>query len=283
MAKKIKNLKGQLYYDFLYIRDKAEFDSKDLEKKLKSRALKSYRKKTIKSGPLKEVEIYPIWDTKTVGRAKRSLESSDKQKKQNDKNRRKHINRLIHINFKEGDLWVTLGYGAGNEPKDLDEAYKHMTNYIRCLSRVAKKEGKDFKYIYVTERSSKGRIHHHLICNFNDREMVEKKWKFGKYPNARRIKTQDGTLEGLANYICKEVRELKNTKSYKTSKNLKQPTITISDTGIKKGTVSRLAFNENALEEFAIKEYDGMRFISSEVKFSDYCDGAYIYLKMIRR
>lgn len=281
--RKIRNAAGQLFYDFVYVKNQEEFSQEEIDQKLRSKALTKYRRKTIRSGKLIEVEIYPLWDTKVLNRGCKDKISSDKQQRQNEKNRRKHIVRLVHCNFKEGDLWITVGYGTGKEPKDDEEAYRHISNYIRALKRVAEKEGTELKYIYVTEKSSNGRYHHHLLCNVKDRDLAEKRWKHGKYPQARRVSEQEGSLEGLANYLCKEVKEIKNKKSYGSSKNLKQPTITIADSAVKKSKVEKLARNENDLIEYAVKEYDGVNFISSKVLYSDYCDGAYVYLKMIRR
>ncbi|MDO4712251.1 MAG: hypothetical protein Q4A75_09755 [Peptostreptococcaceae bacterium] len=280
---KTKNIKGQLFYDFLYLKNESEFDPGEIDRKLKSKALKKYRRKTIRSGKLLEVEIFPIWDTKVLNRGAKDRLSSDKQQRQNEKNRRKHVVRLVHCNFKEGDLWITVGYADGKEPKDDEQAYKNIKNYMDALRRVAKKEGTELKYIYVTERSSKGRYHHHIICNIKDRDLAEKRWKFGKYPQARRITEQDGSLEGLANYITKEVKEKKNQKRYRTSKNLKQPMITIADAAVGKRKAAELAKNENDLIRYAVKEYDGVNFVSSKVLYSEFCDGTYIYMKMIRR
>ena len=281
--RKNKAISGQLFYDFAYRKNQSDFSQEELQEKLNAKTLKKYRRKTIKSGKLIEIEIYPLWDTKVLNRGEKERISSEKQQRQNEKNRRKHINRLIHCNFSKGDLWITIGYGTGQEPQDDKEAYKNIANYIRSLKRVAKKEGTDLKYIYKTEKSSRGRYHHHLICNLKDRDLAESRWKFGKYPQARRVTEENGSLEGLANYICKEIKEEKNKKSYGASKNLKQPIITVADSAVKKSKVAKLARNENDLREYVVKEYDGASFLSSKVLYSDYCDGAYVYLKMIKR
>ncbi len=281
--RKNKNIYGQLFYDFAYRKKQSEFAKEEIEQKLNSKAFRKYRRKTIRSGKLIEIEIFPIWDTKNLNRGKKERLSSEKQIRQNEKNRRKNVIRLVHCNFKAGDLWITLGYAAGKEPIDEERAYKNITNYIKCLQRAAKKKGETLKYIYVTEKSSKGRYHHHLLCNFSDRDVAESKWKFGKYPQARRITEENGSLEGLANYLCKEIKEEKNKKSYGASQNLKKPKITVADNAVKKGRIAKIAQNENDLMEYAVREYDGASFLSSKVLYSDYCDGAYVYLKLIKR
>lgn len=281
MRRKNKIIDGQLEFDFIYLKE--NFDQEEIDRKLKSKCIKKYRRKTIKSGTLIEIEFFPIWDTKVINRGKKENSSSDKQQKLNDKNRRKHIIRLVHANFKEGDLWITVGYAKGKEPKDDERAYKNIKNYMDSLRRLAKKQGIEFKYIYVTEKSSTGRYHHHIICNLQERDMVEKKWKHGKYPNARRITTDDGSMEGLANYICKEIKDKKNQKRYSTSKNLVQPKITIADTVTSKRKIEKMAKSEHEMIAYAKKEHPKADFISSSVLFSGYCDGAYVYLKMIKK
>lgn len=281
MAKrKNKIIDGQLYYEFN--RSKENFSQEELDRKLRSKSVRGYRRKTIKSGKMIEVKIYPIWDTKVENRGKGKLLSSEKQQKLNDKNRREHVNRLVHCNFGTGNLWLTVGYGSGKEPKDDKDAHRNIANYIRALKRVAEKEGIDLKYIYVTERSSKGRYHHHIICNLNDRDLAEKKWKWGKYPQARRIVEEDGSMEGLSQYISKEIKEKKHQKNYGWSKNLKQPIVTIADAAVGKRKAEKLAKNENDLLLYACKEYRA-DVVKHNVLYSEHCDGTYIYLRMIKK
>ena len=62
--------------------------------------LAGYRVKTIKSGPMLEVEAYPFWKIPQGSRKKRGEESSQAQKNLNDKNTQKHVVRLVNTNFK---------------------------------------------------------------------------------------------------------------------------------------------------------------------------------------
>lgn len=64
-----------------------------------------YRTKTIKSGNFLEVEVYPIWDTRSAtARARRTKESREAQKRLNYKNATKNVIRLINANFTDSDL-----------------------------------------------------------------------------------------------------------------------------------------------------------------------------------
>ena len=59
---------------------------------------------------------------------------------------------------------------------------------MRRLKRLYKANGKELKYIYVTEVSSKGRVHHHLLINRGvDRDAIEKAWGNGWANSKRKI------------------------------------------------------------------------------------------------
>ena len=133
------------------------------------------------------------------------------------------MNRLIEHNFTDRDIWITLTYGKGQEPDDMDEAIKNMQNYIRRINYQRKKRGlKNAKYVYVTEYSPEEKIrwHHHLVMDgLLDMDLVEKTWKKGHRNETRRLEKDEYGLTGLANYITKEPR---GKKRWNSSTNLKQ-------------------------------------------------------------
>lgn len=280
-------IKGnQIFKDeYLYQNSIDNYTEKELNQRLKAKSFKRYRRKTIKSGPITEVEMYTLFDIKNPNRGKGKKESKEAIKNQNAKNRRKHLVRLINTNFNDGDLWITLGYSPEHAPGTYKEAQKNIANYFRVLKRLAKKENIDLKYIYVTEKTRKGNYHHHIVCNFNSRDQAEEKWKYEKYPNARRIQNKGQGADGIANYISKQTKDTKNQKNYGWSRNLTQPTITWSDTVISKRKGQELATNEHALIDYFEKSkeniYKGHKYESSQVKFSDFADGAYIYTRLM--
>lgn len=112
-----------------------------------------YRTKTIKSGNFLEVEVYPIWDTRSAtARARRTKESREAQKRLNYKNATKNVIRLINANFTDSDFWGTFTYESRKLPKSLPDAQKEMSKFIRRLKYYAEKH--DFpplKYIYVID------------------------------------------------------------------------------------------------------------------------------------
>lgn len=249
--------------------------------------LAGYRVKTIKSGPILEVEAYPFWKI-PQDRQKKSGTSSKAQSNLNDKNTRKHVTRLINTNFKANDLWLTYTYENGNVPADPEQAKKDMTNLIRRMKNWLKKkpqyQGFELKYIYVTEHTKNGskiRAHHHMVTNFPDREKSEELWNGGVRNRSRRLRPDEFGFEGMARYITKE-KGSHTSKRYTPSRNLKQPTVTVSETKLTRRRAEKIAKEEISAQEIFEKMYKDYQFNDIDIKFSDYVSGAYLYVRMKR-
>lgn len=174
MDKSKKKKRGMTFipYDYEAAFNKSINDLHEyfVEQMLKNRFKCVYALKEIRAGEQFEVEIYPEFkkmdDVPVEGRIKR--DNSEAQKNLNDKNARKYVERLLNENFGDSDIWVTLTYGAGKEPQDMNEAVKNMQNYIRRVNYQRKKrELPPAKYIYITEWSPDAEIrwHHHLVMD----------------------------------------------------------------------------------------------------------------------
>lgn len=252
--------------------------------------LKKYRTKTIKSGRILESESYPIWDIskrKLKEKLKKDIKRKEIEKKQRIKNAKKNMVRLINANFNRTDMWITVGYKNGAEPKNLEEAKKNVVNYIRRLKRISKKNNYDLKYVYVTERSKKGRYHHHIVTNFIDRDIAEEKWTLGEYPQSRRLKPNDFEFTGLAMYISKDIGNYEeNKKSYGYSTNLiktwQKPYMKKSDYKLSRRKAEKLSKYIIDPKEYYEKLYKGYRFLELEIRYSDYVSGCYLYAKMVK-
>lgn len=257
--------------------------STEQSRRIKAKCIKTYRQKTVTSGSLVQMYWYPVWDTKVVNRGAKLTETTKAQENINDKNRRENVERLIHCNFGHGDLWITLGYSKDNNPDSYETCLKHTRNYIACLRRASKKLEIDLKYIYVIEKSSRGRYHLHLLTNFPDRNIAEEKWKWGRYPNTKKIKTDNGDIGGLAAYMTKEVKEVKNQRHYGWSTNLATPVISVNDTDVTKRRAERFVKDENELLAYIKKTHPQAKNIEPpRIRFSDYTDGVYIATKFMK-
>lgn len=247
---------------------------------LRHKDIYTYRVKTIKSGEMLECEIYPIYKKAIyITRAKKELESNRAQKNLNDKNAKKKIIRKINANFTKEDLIIDLTY-KGKVPNE-DQAKKDIQNYIRRLKNYRKKNKlPKIKYIYVMEfkdeDSKKTRIHHHMIMNGMDRDDAEKLWGKG-YANCKRLQPNEFGLEGLARYITKD---RSGCKRWCSSRNLKEPKITIADHKLSRAAVQKLAKNQNSGQEVFEKIYKGYLFNDMNVRYNEFIPGAYIYARM---
>lgn len=245
------------------------------------------RLKTITAGEIRECEVFPIYRSyASLSRARKALASSEKQKRQNAKNTRKKIVRLLNANFTKEDIWVTLTYDNEHLPKDMKTARRFLRNYLRRLAAWMKRKGcGEFKYLYVTERIEDERavrIHHHVVTNFPNRDVAESLWGGGGRTQARRLQPDDSGLEGLGRYISKS-RSVKYEKTWAASRNLKQPKITVSDTAISRRRARNMVFNRDDAIAYFEKQNCGYKVIDLTPYVSEITSGVYIYVKMRRR
>lgn len=272
--------------DILYTKEYEETKEEYLENIFRDNTFKKYRTKTIKSGEMLESESYPIWNTRSlkIGQAVRDVKIRNIEQIQNinHKNKRKNITRLINANFTSEDIWITVGYRNNELPSTLEQAKKDVVNYIRRLQRYCNKNKlPKLKYLYVTEYSENKRVHHHIVMNFPDRDIAEKKWTKGAWPQARRLMPNDYGLEGLARYISKD---LKGANTYGYSLNLKKtwlkPYVKTNDSRLTKRKAEKIARGKVDAKTYYEKMYKGYEFIDLEVKYSDFVSGCYLYVRM---
>lgn len=93
------------------------------------------------------------------------------------------------------------------------------------MRREYKKLDKEFYYIAVTEFKNK-RIHHHVVMNYIDFQVINRQWKMGRIRCTPLDKTRNYRV--LAEYLIKETqktfREPENAtkRRWKPSRNLKR-------------------------------------------------------------
>lgn len=277
-------------YDFDEIFNEDEAIAEEREARLQALNdphIVKYRTKTIKSGNVLEVEVYPIWDTHTsTTRARRTKESRAAQKRLNHKNATKNVIRLINANFTDSDFWGTFTYETRRLPKTLTDAQKEMAKFIRRLKYYAERHGfPPLKYVYVTEfendeEKGRHRVHHHIVTNFPDRDVMEDLWRNGGRNQTRRLRADESGYEGLSRYVMKDP---KGAKRYVASKNLEKPQITIADHKFNRRKVNRL-YNETVDRRAVFEQmYKGYQMTQFYGKTSEYVSGAYLYVKMKRR
>lgn len=171
-------------------------------------------------------------------RAKKKKPTKEQIAKQNQRNKEKHLRRVIKANFLPDDLWITLKYPKGTR-KPLSEVKKDMRKFLNSLRKEYKKRGEKLKFIYRMEIGSRGGIHIHILINRlagkpDTDVLVKQCWKQGKV-NFESLYEQGG-YDALAAYICKEpteemegqlslfsMKEKKALRNYSPSRNLIRP------------------------------------------------------------
>ena len=141
---------------------------------------------------------------------------------------------LLANNFDSSGSHVTLTY-AGEEPKK-EQAAADRKKMIAKLRKEFRKQGKELKYVVVTEFENK-RIHHHIVINSQDIGLITKLWgKGGVHFTALR---EEGDFHDLAEYLIKETEKTfrepgsYHRQRYSRSRNLIMPQTKRDETSLK--------------------------------------------------
>lgn len=156
-------------------------------------------------------------------RGKKSNLTSEKVRKNNDIIAERNLRRKINHNFGKDSAHYTLTYG--NHAPTPSTAQKELKNFIRRLRTAL---GDNLKWVAVTEYNNH-RIHHHIIINTCDVELVREKW--GKGWVRPSLFDDSGDYRRLANYLIKETQktfreeDCPTKRRYTCSRNLETPVI----------------------------------------------------------
>lgn len=146
--------------------------------------------------------------------------------KNNDRIATKKLTRLMNSNFYPGDLHLTTTYAG--DPPTVAEAKKEMANFKRRLKREYEKQGREFRWIEVTEYNNH-RVHHHLLIPYIDTKIIRKHWNHGRWWTSTLDRSRN--YNKLAEYFLKETsknmrKQGSETKQrWSASRNLVRPII----------------------------------------------------------
>ena len=211
-----------------------------------------YTRQRTYAGLSMELEVRARNRKGNLHREKRQNPTPEAMQNYNDKMAERNLRLLIGTNFGKGCGHFVLTYDG--ETPDIHTAKdKIVPNFVERLRRRLKKQGKELKYIIVTEYEAK-RIHHHMILNTLDLEMVTDVWREGFV----RVTPLDrsGDYRRLAHYLIKETKRTFRKyggKRWSPSKNLEKPKFE------KPKEVKRWNVNKPP------REYKGYRLIDWEV------------------
>ena len=160
-------------------------------------------------------------------RSVRLKETSPSVKKCNDFHAAEKCEAKILVNFRPGDWHISLTY-ADVENLTEEQAKKDLRNFLDRLKRRCVKNNITLKYLKMTERSVRGRLHHHLILPQEiSGKMLLECWEHG-IVKTNAILGDD--VRGLAKYFTdktkqgqKEDDRPQNTARYSFSRNCTEP------------------------------------------------------------
>lgn len=185
------------------------------------------RKKTIIAGDLVLVSVYPMpypRDKEHVRAAKAKM-STKARRAMNLKASKRKLELLLSCNFSQDDLFVTLTYDDRHLPGSRKDAVSNLRLFLRRLRIQRKKQGKELRYVYVTEnKHGEGRLHHHLVINCTGEDetaLFRSLWEFGENVDVRPC----GVPSDRGEYMTKEAAEGKapGAQLWTGSRNLQRP------------------------------------------------------------
>lgn len=239
--------------------------------------LRHYRDVRYICGDYMTVDVFPVF-TKPGKKRKRGKPSSEIQKKLNQRHAEERFFRLVHANFTHEDVALHLTYDI--VPLSMDAAKKDIQNFFRRIKYARMKAGlPELKYVYKTEISKTGRIHHHIIMSGGlSRDLIEEKWGKG-YANSKRLRFTESGVKGLTVYM------LKGDETYRRwtpSKNLVDPAPLSRDYKIGKKDVEQLMELDTVVAS-AEKLYEGWEFVEGDTERNNVNAGVYVKLLMRRK
>ena len=194
----------------------------------------SYIKKECQINDKIEVEkYYPArYGAPGMPREKKEKKTPEEMARQNFWKRCQYLRRTMELNFKGGDLHVTLACRTEDRPSK-EDAPAVIREFRDKVAREYKKRGWEFKYIITCETGSRGAVHWHMITN-NMQDGVTSTWDIiRKYWTRGRpwmVPMDENREYGqLADYIVKETgKRIKQENtieklSYMASRNLIRP------------------------------------------------------------
>lgn len=193
-----------------------------------------YLKETVRAGQyiFTEKHYSLRYGKKNIPRGPNIGKTSEQQQRINEFKKRRKLLWIFCANFINGDKWITLTYKRGKRPDNMADAIKDRKRFLRKLRDWYRKNGIPFVYMAVTERGTKGGLHHHIVIRgIVDYNIVAKAWeKYGGW-QAKTIGVDNiggftDDILNLARYFIKGQSEL-SEKNYTKSNNLRQPKIKV--------------------------------------------------------
>ncbi len=279
-----KKIRDQYDYETAFDNPIESLDEIFVEEMMRTKPGLHYATKTIKSGQILEIEIYP-WFNSLMDVPRVKLDNSIQQNNLNNKKSRKRMIRTVNENFGENDLWLTYTYADEYHPKTQEQAKRNLTNYLRRVNRLRKKRGlKNAKYLYIMEWEDgpEGtRCHYHVLMEKGiDRDTLEDMWYYAVRNDSTRLHPDEEGISGLAAYMADKKRS-KGERRWTPSKNLVKPVEKVSHAKIRnRRQVERMAKDHEEIRAFFEKEkrWKKYQFLRAEVMYNEFNAAFYIHI-----
>lgn len=138
-----------------------------------------------------------------------------------------------HIVFDFSDVGLEkIVRRAGSDERDAvylaGEAWFGECFVDKTLRRACRKAGVDLRYDWIIsdmdgETREPERLHIHMVCSSAVREVAAQVWKLGRVEHKALYSHHHGDLQGLADYMIRQVRGFRGKKRHHPSRNLIKP------------------------------------------------------------
>lgn len=209
--------------------------------------------RTWEAGAVGEKTKYFIPGSRPTGKVRRRDRELARKQELNERSALKSMARLIHANFRAGDLLMGLDYSQAGMKKILDWGRRHglkvdsrdeaqrmdaiweaaaheLDNALRRVKRRLQKDGLELRAIYATadmdgQTGEAVRVHHHLIVNRGTEAAFKAAWEkcgLGRVDWEPLWEHQTDRTP-IADYILRQVRRIPDAKKYRSTRNLVRP------------------------------------------------------------
>lgn len=207
-----------------------------------------YKEKLVYAGDMIFGVVYGTF-RKSGARRGKFRESSDIQKKLNERHAREQLTWLIHLNFDKTSYAISLTYDERWYPDSEGRFEKDIRNYIAKCKRIYKKAEAEFKYIVIKAFGEGGRCHLHIIMSGGvNRDDLENAWEYGR-TNADRLQFNHCGVVDLSAYLAGQRRV--GARRWSGSKNLIKPVEKVNENRYTKREMKDIAESGNPHMFFA--------------------------------
>lgn len=186
-----------------------------------------YKEKLIFAGDMIFGVVYPTFSNgKKYGKNRRRKfrETSEIQKKNNDRRAANVLTWYIHENFGKEDYVISPTFKNSTRPQTEEEFKREIRNYIDRVKRLYKKAGVEFRAIIITEYGESGKPHLHIFMPGGvSRDDIEKAWGEDRGRcNSKRLQFDECGIVDLSEYLSKETRK-RYKRRFTTTRNIRKP------------------------------------------------------------